>query len=368
VGGRAVCTSLRDAPVKQITKVISDILLTLDKYDSQQCLTNICQNIIDFLGADCSVLYLIDRSEDEVYVAAALGKNAVRMEHVREKIGKGVAGWIALHKKPLVLTDTCSDGRCEEEYAVACEKGEKIVSMVAKPLVAFDNMIGVLEVGNYGGRRFTEADVTLLQPLVNIAALAVPKETDEAFARLAEVCVRFLEEKDRYTHGHSLRVMKYSMLIADEILLPGAKKEELRLCALLHDIGKVIIRDSLLSKAGPLTKLEMQTIKMHPTIGFNIVERISRNLSRKILSHHERYDGTGYPEGLKGDQIPLLARIIAIADTFDAITTERPYRGAADIEYAVKEIATCSGTQFDPILVDAFLQAHKRGGITLIKV
>lgn len=348
-----------------LRKLIEDLITTFDKYSVDECLCNICENIINFMQADVSLIFLQDKAEGEVYLAANFPRDTDVYLPRKLKIGKGIAGRVAQNREPILASDNVESEMFNEEYGNAPVKPTSIIAM---PLVSFETFQGVIELVNVSGRRFTAADINRLQPLVNIAALAIPRDTDEGFTKLAEICVRFLEEKDRYTHGHSLRVMKYALVIADEMMLPKSQRDELRLCALLHDIGKVVIKDSLLNKAGALTKQELQMIRMHPTIGCNIVDKISRNLSRKILSHHERFDGTGYPEGLKGEEIPLIARIIAIGDTLDAVTTDRPYRSAADLEFAVHEIALHSGTQFDPVLVDALLVAFKKGTLVLAKV
>ncbi len=171
-----------------------------------------------------------------------------------------------------------------------------------------------------------------------------------------------LEEKDSYTHGHSLRVAEYSVLLAEAIGLSEAEIQEVELSALLHDIGKIGIPDNVLMKPARLSKAEFEIMKSHPVRSARILEKITplKNLIPGIKFHHERYDGLGYPEGLKGDEIPLYGRIILIADTFDAMTSTRPYRLALDKEVAFAELRSCSGTQFDPKLVEAFISAHSK--------
>ncbi|MEK7867558.1 MAG: HD domain-containing phosphohydrolase [Planctomycetota bacterium] len=353
-------------PEESSQDFINQLLLSVQHCSLQGCLHSICENVVALLRAEECTIFLLDPGSDEVYVGASLRKGRVEFDGYRFRAGEGVAGWVAREVQPLVVENLRTDARVEEEWrrlGAVLHDG----SLIGMPLVAFDRCIGVMEVTANGGRRLGTADLPLLQPLANIAALAIPKETDESFARLAEVCVRFLEEKDRYTHGHSIRVMRYSMIIADELALPKQQKEEVRLCSLLHDIGKVVIRESVLCKEGQLTKAEMQTIKMHPSIGFNIIEKVSKNLSRKILSHHERFDGKGYPEGLKGEEIPLISRIIAVGDTLDAVTTDRPYRKARGLEFALSEIVRNSGTQFDPSLVHALVGAYRNGTLSLFK-
>lgn len=168
-----------------------------------------------------------------------------------------------------------------------------------------------------------------------------------------------LEEKDPYTHGHSIRVAEYAVALADTIGLSEIEIREVELCALLHDIGKIGIPDNVLLKPARLTRAEFEIMKSHPVRSARILEKISalRNLIPGIEYHHERFDGLGYPEGLKGEAIPLYARIILIADTYDAMTSTRPYRLALTREVAFDELRKCSGTQFDPVLVDAFIRA-----------
>jgi putative nucleotidyltransferase with HDIG domain len=174
--------------------------------------------------------------------------------------------------------------------------------------------------------------------------------------------VSSLEEKDSYTHGHSIRVAEYSVLLAQELKMSEVEVREVELSALLHDIGKIGIPDSVLLKPARLTRAEFEIMKSHPVRSARILSKISslQPLIPGIKHHHERFDGLGYPEGLKGDAIPLYARIILIADTFDAMTSTRPYRLALDKEIAFAELDKCSGTQFDPSLVDAFVKALRK--------
>lgn len=352
--------------MRQVSKLITEVVMSADKHSLHECLRQVSENLLTLFKADGCIIYLYEAADDEFYMNAGVGTNIDHTEDFRLKPGVGVTGWVVENQSPLIISDVRKDERYLEEVNLPAGSITQRKSLVAVPLRAFDATLGVLELVR-NGKSFTQADVNNLKPVSNIIALAIPRGSDAGFAKLAEVCIRFLEEKDRYTHGHSLRVMRYTMILADEIMLPDSMKEELRLCALLHDIGKVVIKDTLLSKEGPLTRQEMQTIRMHPTIGFNIVDKISKSLSNKILAHHEHYDGSGYPRGLKGELIPLISRIIAIADAIDAITTERPYRNASSIDHAMKEIESCRGKQFDPVLVDSLVQIYNKGGLTLVK-
>jgi HD-GYP domain-containing protein (c-di-GMP phosphodiesterase class II) len=191
------------------------------------------------------------------------------------------------------------------------------------------------------------------------------------FIHTAIALATAIDARDPYTHGHTERVTRYCLAVADELEdIPEAKayknfRETLHISALLHDVGKIGCPDSVLNKKGKLTKKEQQKIQEHPGIGAAILLPIKElgDIAREIKYHQERYDGKGYPERLKGTDIPLIARIIAVCDAFDAITTDRPYRQRKMPEFAVQEIRESSGTQFDPVVVSAFLLAYEKGKV-----
>jgi putative nucleotidyltransferase with HDIG domain len=169
---------------------------------------------------------------------------------------------------------------------------------------------------------------------------------------------RTMEAKDSYTSGHAARVQEYAVSLAKEIGMSERKIENIRKAAILHDIGKIGIDDSILKKSGSLTAAEYSMIKQHPVIGAEILKDVDflKEITEIIRHHHERYDGKGYPDGLKGDAIPIEAAILAIADVYDAMTSNRPYRSAMEKDVALREIRQNAGTQFDPILADKFVQ------------
>jgi len=170
-----------------------------------------------------------------------------------------------------------------------------------------------------------------------------------------------LEAKDKYTSGHSQRVTEISVAIAKELGMPRNSIEKIRLAGLIHDIGKIGVKESVLNKPGKLTDEEYQHIKSHCDVGERILTPIveDEEILKAVRHHHERYDGRGYPDGLSDEQIPLGARILAVADTYDALTSERPYREAMSTETAFAEIERGKGTQFDPEVTNAFLRIRK---------
>jgi response regulator RpfG family c-di-GMP phosphodiesterase len=178
-----------------------------------------------------------------------------------------------------------------------------------------------------------------------------------------------LEVKDEYTHGHSLRVSHFSGAIARRLGLPSSVVREVELGGHLHDIGKIGVRETVLNKPGPLTADEYEHIMTHPSVGWRLLEPLLGEMPRVLAvvrSHHERWDGRGLPDGLAGEAIPLGARIAAVADSFDAMTSDRPYRPGLSMDDALAEIVRCSGTQFDPRVVEAFVAAVEGGRFVLI--
>jgi HD-GYP domain-containing protein (c-di-GMP phosphodiesterase class II) len=190
-------------------------------------------------------------------------------------------------------------------------------------------------------------------------------ENRELFMNSIQMLAGAVDEKDPYTRGHSDRVTKYSVLIAKEMGLPEEFQEIVRVSAQLHDVGKIGIEDRILKKPGALTAEEFEIMKTHTTKGATILRPVAqlKEMIPGIELHHESLDGRGYPHGLKGDELPLLPRIIAVADTFDALTTNRPYQQAHDSDDALRIIRSVSGTRLDPTAVAALETLYKRGEI-----
>jgi len=215
------------------------------------------------------------------------------------------------------------------------------------------------------------AAVGVLGLLLFVVPLGVARSTYHRYAELTRTyadtvrsLVAAIEAKDTYTQGHSVRVAEYAVAIAHEMGESEHAIERLEYAALLHDLGKVGIKRSLLSKPWSLSQEESDEVRRHPEIGAHILESVHylEDIVPVIQSHHERVDGTGYGEGLRGDAIPLQARILAVADTFDAMTSQRPYRSAMPRSEALREIAAGAGSQFDPKTVDAFLAVMEPAG------
>ena len=257
-------------------------------------------------------------------------------------------------------------------------KDRRLVSFCSIPLKVQDRVIGMLNAYSYTrGHKFSEGQRRLLSVLASRAAVSIENaqlyedlvlrnaELIKANASLQEnfraTIVGFahaLEESDRYTRGHSERVSQYSTVIGRGIGLPEREMERLTWAGLLHDIGKIGIRYEKLNKPGKLTPEEVAMFRTHPAKGKRILEPIPfmSELIPGAFCHHENWDGSGYPQGLLSDHIPLIGRIVAIADTYDAMTSDRSYRKAMRHDVATAEIERCAGSQFDSELVDVFLR------------
>ncbi|MEN6559629.1 MAG: HD domain-containing phosphohydrolase [Acidobacteriota bacterium] len=206
--------------------------------------------------------------------------------------------------------------------------------------------------------REMESELALVNRNLKMRTSDLVEQQRSLFLSTVKSLASAIDAKDEYTRHHSTRVTDFSLKIAAKMGFSEKELSDLELAAVLHDVGKIAVPESILHKPGKLTNEEFKLIKDHPARGEAILSPVIelKEIARVVRAHHERYDGTGYPDRLKGREIPLGARIMAIADTYDSITSERPYRKAASHRYAVKEIINCSGTQFDPEVVENFLE------------
>jgi len=247
-----------------------------------------------------------------------------------------------------------------------------------------DDLLAVVLLGNKrNGKKFAQEELDFFVALASDVAMAIrnaqlfselEEELNKKYRLFIHTTISLaaaIDAKDHYTHGHTARVTELSLKIAHKIIDKDKKilnhkmLEHLQIASLLHDIGKIGVPESILNKEGPLNEDEKAKMQEHPALGSTILDPIDE-LEDAILGvkyHHEKYDGSGYPEGLKGEQIPFIAAIIAVADTFDAMTTDRPYRKALSKDQAAGEIERASGEQFNPKVVHAFVDLYKKGEI-----
>jgi len=245
----------------------------------------------------------------------------------------------------------------------------EITAEIAIPLGFREQIVGVLYLGSKEPLyNFGTEEMDFLSSLADVISMAIfngmlYQQMEESYLSTVTALTNAIEAKDPYTRGHTERVMGYAMRIADRLGLSSQEKDHLRFVAALHDIGKIGISREILDKPGTLGNEEWDEVKRHPNKGMDILRpiRFLNPIIPHILHHHERYEGSGYPEGLKGEQIPFYARILAVLDAFDAMTSDRPYRNALSIESAKEELKKESGKQFDPRIVEVFLKILEEG-------
>ena len=348
--------------------VISRLLTSnLDRIEVRE---SALKAVIKLMECETGSLYQIDKEKNELYFDVALNDQNKVVKKIRLKMGEGVAGWVAKHKKSVLISDCSKDKRFSKKVDQASHYLTR--NMVCAPLIFKKEVLGVLQAINRKEQTFTPNDLTQFEDLANQVAIALKnsllfEELSKTFYESVAVLAEAIELRDPYTGGHTQRVKRYSLAIGRQLGLTKEEMESLFLSAILHDIGKIGVADQVLRKQGKLDFEEFQQMKKHPEFGHKILQGVS-SLSKAydgVLYHHERFDGKGYPLGLKGEEIPLLARIIAVADTFDAMTTNRPYRNGLSLDFVLKELRQCAGTQFDRKIVKAFLKAFERNEIRL---
>ncbi|MCX7012316.1 MAG: response regulator [Candidatus Sumerlaeota bacterium] len=315
-------------------------------------------------------LMLFDRRQQHLRIRASVGISPDLMRDTAVRLGEGIAGKVAQTRMPNRVTSrqavSLGPGLCHgDRYASG--------SWVSVPLLIGDELFGVLNVTEREGQSdFGPEDERVLMALAEKAAAKVENNAlyESLYDNLLDTLrslITTIEAKDPYTHQHSQRVTELALALGKGAGLSRDQMESLRFATTLHDIGKIGVQDSILGKKGRLSAPEYETIKAHPVIGDRIVEPLGLSDAERdiIRHHHERIDGRGYPDSLCGDEVSTLARIVAVADAFDAMTSTRPYREALSIEAAIDELTRCSGQQFDPDIVDLLVQGIRDGAIRI---
>ena len=321
------------------------------------------------IQADRCTVFMWDKEKDELWSKVALGMNDTE---IRFPADKGLAGYVVKTGESLNIADAYNDPRFNPE--VDKETGYRTKTILCMPIKNNNQeIIGAFQVLNKVNGVFTKNDEDLLVAIGGSASIALEnaqlfeqqkelyKEQKQLFESFIDTLATSIDARDKITAGHSTRVKLYSMLIVDELGLDTKNKEIIEKAAILHDIGKIGIRDSVLQKEGKLTPEEYSHIQEHVQITHNILEKINMSEDFKMIteiacSHHEKYDGSGYYRHLKGEEIPYGGRILAVSDVFDAITSRRHYRDKMPIGNVINILIKDSGTHFDKNIVDVFLK------------
>jgi putative nucleotidyltransferase with HDIG domain len=343
--------------------------LTVD-LDLQRLLLRIMRAATELVQAEASSLLLVDQETNELVFWTIHEGGGEFLRSQRMPGDQGIAGWVATHGQSLVVNDVQGDTRWAKTLAqkILDGSGFQARAILCVPLWAREKVIGVVEALNKrSGADFGNEDEDLLCALASYAAIAIEnarlfQAVYTGYVDTLKALAATIDARDPYTRGHSERVTAYVQAVAPQMGIPAEMMDPLKYAAILHDIGKIGIDDRVLRKPGRFTARDRAAMNAHPTIGANIVDGIPflKTSQPIIRHHHERYDGRGYPDGLKGDAIPLGARLVAVADSYDAMTSHRPYRPALSREQATEELLRNIGSQFDPEATQAFLR-HLEG-------
>ncbi len=343
----------------RIVDVIKDLAQINDIHAAISKLTKVVKEL---LGVEASSILMKDEKTNELYFRQVDSDKGEIIKEFRIPVGRGVAGNVALTDKPMIVNDVSSNPYFFS--AVDEKSGFRTREILAVPVRSLNKLIGVIEaINKVDFTKFDFSDALILDTIADVSGVVLVtaelyEKLEKLFNSIIDSLVASLDARDEYTKGHSERVRLYSTEIGKELGFGKKELNRLQLSAILHDIGKIGVPDAILKKPGSLLPEEYESMKKHPVIGYEILKYVEdfEDVREGVKYHHERFDGKGYPEGLKGSEIPIFARIIAVADAFDAMTSDRPYRKALLFEVALNEISSGKGTQFDPEIVDAFLK------------
>ncbi len=404
IAGKSYFKTLKLLVEKQ--NQLEALSITSEKFNSTIEIENIIKYVYDvfkkFTGCDRCLICFKDINSQDIYCKYELG------EEVFGEVGK-------YFDEDSVVTQCFNTNSVVVKCAIEIKKRGILGDKLVIPLNISDEQLGVIFLETKNKNSFKKVNLIFLQSLANYAAVAMYKsqlindvylqkqEIEALYEETAAVnddlndnierlnkakdelrqkneellkyseslntgyiqtvmsLVNAIEAKDAYTSGHCQRVMEISCEIAARMNLDEDDIQDLRYAAILHDIGKIGVSASILNKSDRLTDCEYEEIKKHPLISYNILRNVEflRNGLKAILEHHEKYNGGGYPNGLKGEEISLLGRILCIADAFDAMTSDRTYRRGMTMEVAINEIERCKGIQFDPRISDLFINMIK---------
>lgn len=332
--------------------------MTASTPDLRKLLQLVVTEAAKLTGAEIGLVLLTDASGGRLELRAAHGVPEEMLLDEDRHVDVGVAQRCMEQRRPLLLHAGAA------ELATEGFIGQSAQCLIAVPLALNERVLGVLLLSHsHSPHAFDDEHLESAIRLAGQAAVAI--QTADLFDQLHEATIGIMqalgeaiESRDEYTGGHVEEVSGYAVDLAVSLGLGGMEIENIRRGSLLHDIGKIAVGETLLQKRGPLSPEELEAMRQHPEIGAQIVQHVKSltNVVPLVLYHQEKYDGSGYPQGLRGEEIPLGARIIAVADAYHAMTSQRPYRASMSQDDAVAELLRCAGTHFDPAVVDAFLR------------
>jgi len=351
----------------QIESILECIRMFNAQLERGELLSLVLKKSMEVVGSEAGTLWLL-MEDNRLVPVEVQGVKKELMQNLSLKNGEGLAGKVVTNGKP-VMVDNVKSEPCWA-YHFDEVTGFTTKSILCIPLKVENKTIGCLELVNKPDNgNFTPNDMEMIMYFAGHMAVTLENsrlysENKQLLESIAYVLISALDAREPFARKHSENVTNISLRIGNKLGLSTEDLKVLEWTALLHDVGKIGINDSVLLQPGSLSNEEWEIIKKHPDIGFKILKKVkpahfADKISEGVLYHHERYDGKGYPTGLKQDQIPIFSRIVSIADAFDAITSDRPYRKKASMKKALEEIEKCSGYQFDPAITQVFFEVAK---------
>lgn len=356
-------------------KELAALLNVGEAANENQDLENILQTIVkitvDIMSVEKCGIRLYDEKNDQLTLEAYYGLSKEYVQKAKKVSPNKTLFDVVRIGEPFIISDLSKVEEIEIDGSLIKEGLQSAFSM---PLFAKDKVLGTIIICSTKPHYYTDEEKVIYTALANQAAITIENarlydNLQQAYLETIRALIGAIEAKDSYTKGHAERVSSYSLAIGAELNLEKEFLDNLEVAAILHDIGKIGIPEQVLSKPGRLTNEEFNIMKNHPLRGREILQpvKFSQEIIEGVYCHHERLDGKGYPNGLMHEQIPLVARILAVADAFDAMTSTRPYRSYLSYQHALNELVRCSGSQFDPSIVEAFHKVWEKHRDNLVE-
>lgn len=375
-------TDGRDNPLKTTWGKFDELLTSLltiheigivnaGEIKKEEFYQTVVESACELISSPRGSLMIHDPIADELRICASKNISKDVIENTRIKPGLGIAGRAFQTGETIFVTDPAQNN----QYKDFIGKEEQKEPFIAIPLKLKDKPFGVLNLHlSVEKESFTDYDLKFLTLLAGETAITLEniklyESLENFYLEMVQTLARVIDAKDSYTGDHAGRARQKARRLAEELHMPEQMLRYVEYAALLHDIGKIGIDGAILSKPGKLSQEEYDEIKKHPAIGYQILSPIHflGPVSQMVLYHQEWFNGMGYPEGLKGEEIPLGARIVATIDAWDAMRSDRPYRKALGVDIAEDQLVKGSGKQFDPDVVKAFLKLEKEGWPPVVK-
>lgn len=371
----------RERRQSALVDIISHITTTLDR---DELLNRIMRHATNLLEVEATSIWEQDEETGDLVLHVATGTGSARLSQTRVPAGAGIIGYVTRTGELVVSDDVRNDTRFYSRIDETT--GFVTRSILCVPLRAPNIQLGdergslheailggAQAINKRNGKTFSDEDISLFETLASQAATVLRlshlyEDTSKLFFGIIKAVTSAIDLKDPYTRGHSQRVADFSVAIAHELGLSDEDVYNIRIGGMLHDVGKIGVSDTILKKPNRLTDSEMDEMKRHPDFGVKVLEDaelqgLLRAIVPALAQHHERLDGRGYPRGLRGDAISQIGRIVAVADAFDAMTSDRPYRPGMAIETALRILRDGSGHEYDAVCVQALIAALEHGRI-----